>query len=110
MKFYRLQRMIFCPTCDNTFSYRENTEERTLEHHCPTCNVSRPLVNNCLSSKTFKQEKIETDYQDVHFDKTLPRCKETICTKCKKKNLSYLQNDAFQIVYVCRTPQCENVM
>ena len=101
--------MIFCPRCDNTFSYREDIQTRTLCYSCDQCDITQSLDSVCLSSKTFKQPPLVRDYHNTMYDKTLPMSKET-CDKCQQNNLCYIQKEDMQLVYICKTPDCKNII
>ena len=103
--------MIFCPSCDNTFNYQENIEERTLCYSCDQCNITQPLDSVCLVSKTFKQSTIsDGNYQHAFYDKTLPISVDKTCNKCQQNNLCYIQKEDLQLVYICKTPNCKNII
>jgi len=102
--------MEFCPKCENVFTYNENIEARTLEHYCNNCDISSPLVNNCLSTKTMKKNKqLFINYNEICHDKTIPNATGKQCNKCDGTNVCFVRNNDLSLTYICRNIECKNV-
>ncbi len=94
--------MLFCNKCQNYMEYKEDFENTKLYYYCFNCNYisEENLDNVIIYEKLFDYSLyVEQNYNNLKYDKTLPKSKEK-CKDCKKFK-TYIRDKELQIIYFC---------